>query len=89
MAGVSLDGVVPNGNSNNRFWQFGGYAYPVNIGGEESTEQEVATISAAITARETNDRQTQDISTATIYPDSSLPSYNQGYYNFLKLYIFF
>ena len=50
---------------------------------ETSSEQELATISVAITAREIAERQNQAHAAATIYPDSSLPSYNQGYQIFL------
>ena len=67
--------------------------------GETSSEQELATISVAIAAREISERQNQAHAAATIYPDSSLPSYNQGYQIFLhniinksnihvKMYIF-
>ena len=55
-----------------------GYSFPMTVG-DSVSEQEVATISAAITARELSEHQNQALSAATIYPDSSLPSYNQGY----------
>ena len=78
--GISLGRGVQNVSSN-RQWQYGRYigeTQYVDIGDTES-EQEVATISAAITAREISDIQNQAIAAQSIYPDSSLPSYNQGY----------
>lgn len=54
-----------------------GYAYHADANDVDS-ENEVATISAAITAREISDRRSQALAVAGIYPDSSLPSYNQG-----------
>ena len=54
-----------------------GYAYHADANDVDS-ENEVATISAAITAREISDRRNQALAVAGIYPDSSLPSYNQG-----------
>ena len=54
-----------------------GYAYHADANDVDS-ENEVATISAAITAREISDRRNQALAIAGIYPDSSLPSYNQG-----------
>ena len=70
--GVSLGRGVQN------FSSHGVYSYPVAAGDTES-ETEVATISAAITAREISDLQNQALAAASIYPDSSLPTYSQGY----------
>ena len=78
--GVSLGRGVQNLTSI-RQWQYGRYigdTQYVDTGDTES-EQEVATISAAITAREISDLQNQAIAAQSVYPDSSLPSYNQGY----------
>ena len=78
--GISLQRGVQNVSST-RQWQYGRYigeTQYLDIGDTES-EQEVATISAAITAREASDQQNQGIATQSVYPDSSLPSYNQGY----------
>lgn len=75
--GVSLGRGVQNFSSPNQ-WQNGEFSHPVAVGDNES-ETEVATISAAITAREMTDLQNQALASATIYPDSSLPSYSQGY----------
>ena len=75
--GVSLGRGVQNFSSHNQ-WQNGGYSYPVSAGDNES-ESEVATISAAIMAREISDQENQKLVAESIYPESSLPSYNQGY----------
>ena len=75
--GVSLGRGVQNFSNHNQ-WQGGVYPYPVAAGDTES-ETEVATISAAITAREISDLQNQALAAASIYPDSSLPTYSQGY----------
>ena len=78
---ISLGGGGVQNVSSARQWQYGRYigdTQYVDIGDTES-EQEVATISAAITAREVSDLQNQSIATQSVYPDSSLPSYNQGY----------
>ena len=74
--GVSLGRGVQNFSSPTQ-WQNREYAHPVTAGDNES-ETEVATISAAITARDMTDLQNQALAAATIYPDSSLPSYSQG-----------
>ena len=56
----------------------GTFVYPISVNAARS-EQELATISAAITAHEiSSEEQRTAIAAATIYPDSSLPSYNQG-----------
>ena len=75
--GVSLGRGVQNFSNHNQ-WQGGVYSYPVAAGDTES-ETEVATISAAITAREISDLQNQALAAASMYPDSSLPTYSQGY----------
>ena len=75
--GVRLGRGVQNFSSHNQ-WQNGGYSYPVSAGDNES-ESEVATISAAIMAREISDQENQKLVAESIYPESSLPSYNQGY----------
>ena len=56
----------------------GTFVYPISVNGTRS-EQELATISAVITANEiSSEEQRTAIAAATIYPESSLPSYNQG-----------
>ena len=80
---------VQNFSSHNQ-WHNGGYSYPVSAGDNES-ESEVATISAAIMAREISDQENQKLVAESIYPESSLPSYNQGNYSemvilFITLY---
>ena len=78
--GISLGRGVQNGSSTRqcRYGRYIGETPHVDVGDTES-EQEVATISAAITAREISDIQNQASAAQSIYPDSSLPSYNQGY----------
>ena len=77
--GIAVGRVV----STTRQWQYGRYIGEtpqyVDVGNDTESENEVATISAAITAREISDLQNQVNAAQTIYPDSSLPSYNQGY----------
>lgn len=70
-----------------QYENFGGIIYPNNLTGTRS-EQELATISAAIAAYELSSQEQQRAAAAaTIYPDSTLPSYNQGEQKLPMLYI--